>query len=168
MSGRLNKAMADRIAQLNQYRSEFYGTIKQALQDSNKVDTSTDRFVVPSDILFAKGSYTLSPEGKKQLKLIAPAIASLESMIPANVPWIIRVDGHTDKTPVVPGTTRYVNNTQLSFLRAQAVVNELIKAGISPRRLVPTGFGETHPVNSGNDVSSLQKNRRIELRLTNP
>ncbi len=168
MSGRLNKAMADRIAQLNQYQSEFYGTIKQALQDSNKVDTSTDRFVVPSDILFSKGSYTLSPEGKKQLQMIAPAIASLETMIPANVPWIIRVDGHTDKTPVVPGTTRYVNNTQLSLLRAQAVVNELVKAGISPKRLVPTGFGETHPVNGGTDAASLQKNRRIELRLTNP
>lgn len=168
MSGRLNKAMADRIAELNQYQSEFYGTIKRALQDSNKVDTSTDRFVVPSDILFARGSYTLSAEGKRQLKMIAPAIASLETMIPANVPWIIRVDGHTDKTPVVPGTTRYVNNTQLSLLRAQAVVNELVRAGISPRRLAPTGFGETHPVNTGNTAAAMQKNRRIELRLTNP
>lgn len=168
MSTRLNKAMADKIAELGQYQSEFYTAIKQALQYSNKVDTSTDRFIVPSDILFAQGSYSLSQEGKRQLQLIAKAIISLETIIPANIAWIIRVDGHTDKTPVVPGTHKFKNNTELSLLRAQAVVKKLISYGVAPRRLVPSGFGETHPVDTGNSVESLQKNRRIELRLTNP
>ncbi|MCL2749019.1 MAG: OmpA family protein [Alphaproteobacteria bacterium] len=168
MSNRLNKAMAEKIAELSQYQSQFYSAIKRALRDSNMVDTSSDRFVVPSDILFAKGSFTLSPEGKRQLHLIASAIASLESMIPSDVNWIIRVDGHTDKTPVVPGTVRFRNNTELSLLRAIAVVKELEKAGIQPRRLVPSGFGETAPISTGSDPASLQKNRRIELRLTNP
>jgi chemotaxis protein MotB len=168
MSTRLNKAMADKIAELGQYQSEFYAAIKKALQYSNKVDTSTDRFIVPSDILFSQGAYNLSPEGERQLKLIAPAIAGLETVIPGNVAWIIRVDGHTDKTPVVRGTHKFKNNTELSLLRAQAVVRELVKYGVPQRHLVPSGFGETHPVDSGNSPKSLQKNRRIELRLTNP
>lgn len=168
MSNRLNRAMADKIAELNQYQSQFYKAIKQSLHDSNKVDTSTDRFIVPSDILFAQGSFTLSNEGKRQLKMIAPAIISLETMIPANVPWIIRVDGHTDKTRVVRGTTKFKNNTELSLLRAQAVVRELVNAGVSPSRLIPTGFGELHPVDMGTSPMAMQKNRRIELRLTNP
>lgn len=168
MSDRLNKAMADKIAELGKYQSQFYAAIKKALQYSNKVDTSTDRFIVPSDILFAQGEYNLSPEGKRQLKLIAPAIASLETTIPGNVAWIIRVDGHTDKTPVIQGTHKFKNNTELSLLRAQAVVKELVKYGVSARRLVPSGFGETHPVDTGKTPKSLQKNRRIELRLTNP
>jgi chemotaxis protein MotB len=168
MSNRLNKAMADKIAELSDYQSQFVAAIKQSLRESNLVDTTGDRFVVPSDILFAKGAYNLSPEGKRQLNLIAPAIAGLETMIPGDVAWIIRVDGHTDKTPVVPGTTRYKNNTQLSLLRAQAVVAELVKAGIPAKRLVPTGFGESYPVAGGADAAALQKNRRIELRLTNP
>jgi chemotaxis protein MotB len=168
MSNRLNKAMADKIAELSDYQSQFVMAIKQSLRDSNLVDTTSDRFVVPSDILFAKGAYSLSSEGKRQLHLIAPAIAGLETMIPGDVAWIIRVDGHTDRTSVVPGTTRYKNNTQLSLLRAQAVVSELIKAGIPARRLVPTGFGESYPVDNGTDAAALQKNRRIELRLTNP
>jgi len=168
MSNRLNKAMAEKIAEMSQYQSQFARAIRTALAGTNIVDTSGDRFVVPSDILFAKSSYSVSPEGKRQLYLIAGAIASMETLIPADVSWIIRVDGHTDRTPVIPGNARFKNNTELSLLRAQAVANELIKSGVQPRRLVPSGFGELSPVAAGNDAASLQKNRRIELRLTIP
>jgi chemotaxis protein MotB len=168
LSERLNRAMADRIAELNQYQSQFYGAVKMALADTTSVDTSTDRFVIGSDILFARGKYNLSPEGKKQLQLIAGAIANLEEKIPTNINWIIRVDGHTDKTAVVPGTQAYKNNQELSLLRARAVVSELAANGVSPRRLIPAGMGDMYPVQLGTDAESLQANRRIELRLTNP
>ena len=56
---------------------------------------------------------------------------------------------------------------QLSLLRATAVVDELVKNGVSKRRLIPSGFGEMHPIELGRDAQSLQKNRRIELQLTN-
>jgi chemotaxis protein MotB len=69
---------------------------------------------------------------------------------------------------VIPGTGRYKNNTELSLLRATAVTSELEKMGVQRRRLVPTGFGEMYPVNDGTNAAEMQKNRRIELRLTNP
>lgn len=170
MSSRLNKALADKVAELNKvsgYQSDFYRAIKLALGDRSSIQPDGDRFIVSSDILFASGAYTLSPEGKNQLRLIANVIKDLEEKIPTDVNWIIRVDGHTDKKPVVSGTRGYRNNTQLSLLRATAVANELANAGVSKRRLVPSGFGEMHPVELGNDAVSLQKNRRIELQLTN-
>ena len=170
MSARLNKALADKVAELNQvsqYQSAFYRAIKDALGDRTTVQPDGDRFIVSSDILFSSGSYTLSPEGKNQLRLIANVIKDMESKIPSDVKWIIRVDGHTDKKPVVPGTHGYKNNTELSLLRATAVANELARAGVSKRRLVPSGFGDMHPVALGSDAASLQKNRRIELQLTN-
>lgn len=170
MSTRLNKALADKVAELNKvsgYQSDFYRAIKLALGDRSSIQPDGDRFIVSSDILFASGAYTLSPEGKNQLRLIANVIKDLEEKIPTDVNWIIRVDGHTDKKPVVSGTRGYRNNTQLSLLRATAVANELANAGVSKRRLVPSGFGEMHPVELGNDAASLQKNRRIELQLTN-
>ena len=132
------------------------------------VDVSSDRFLIPSDILFGSGSFTVSPEGQKQLRLIAGVIMELEAKIPSDINWIIRVDGHTDKKPVIPGTTAFRNNTQLSLLRATAVVRELVNAGVSRRRLVPSGFGELHPLELGTNPADLQRNRRIELRLTNP
>ncbi|MBR2286249.1 MAG: OmpA family protein [Alphaproteobacteria bacterium] len=170
MSNRLNKALADKVAELNQmsqYQSAFYRAIKDALGDRTTVRADGDRFIVSSDILFASGSYNLSPDGKRQLQLIANVIKDFENKIPSDVDWIIRVDGHTDKKPVVPGTRAYRNNMQLSFLRATAVANELAKNGVSQRRLLPTGFGDLHPVELGNSAADLQKNRRIELQLTN-
>lgn len=170
MSARLNKALADKVAELNQvsqYQSAFYRAIKDALGDRTTIQPDGDRFIVSSDILFSSGSYTLSPEGKNQLRLIANVIKDMESKIPSDVKWIIRVDGHTDKKPVVPGTHGYKNNTELSLLRATAVANELARAGVSKRRLVPSGFGDMHPVALGSDAASLQQNRRIELQLTN-
>ena len=170
MSNKLNKALADKVAELkdvSKYQSQFYKAVKLAMGDNTSITADGDRFIVNSDILFPSGSYKLSAAGKKQLKLISDVIKNMESQIPTDIDWIIRVDGHTDKKQVISGTRGYRNNTQLSLLRASAVVNELVSNGVSKRRLIPTGFGEMYPISSGDDAASLQKNRRIELQLTN-
>jgi chemotaxis protein MotB len=170
MSNRLNKALADKIAELNAlgaYQSEFYKQIKLALGDERGIQQDGDRFIVSSDILFGSGSYKISPDGKKQIQILANVIKEFEKKIPDDVDWIIRVDGHTDNKQVIDGTPGYKNNMELSLLRATAVVNELIHDGVSKRRLIPSGFGELYPVAFGNTKSALQKNRRIELQLTN-
>lgn len=170
MSTRLNRALADKVAELNdmsKYQSAFYRAVKMAIGDRTTIQSDGDRFIVNSDILFPSGSYKLSADGKKQLNLIANVIKDMENKIPSDIDWIIRIDGHTDKKQVINGTHGYKNNTELSLLRATAVANELTNAGVSKRRLVPSGFGDLHPVELGNDAKSLQKNRRIELQLTN-
>ena len=170
MSNRLNKALADKVAELNnmsQYQSAFYRAIKEAVGDRTTVRADGDRFIISSDILFASGSYKLSNDGKNQLKLIANVIKDFENKIPSDIDWLVRVDGHTDKKAVIPGTRAYRNNMQLSFLRATAVANELASNGVSKRRLLPSGFGDLYPAELGNSPEILQKNRRIELQLTN-
>ena len=170
MSNQLNRALADKVAELNeiaQYQSAFYKAIKDAIGDRTIMRPDGDRYIISSDILFPSGKYTLSKDGKKQLAAIASVIKDFESKIDPNVKWIIRVDGHTDNKPVVAGTTAYRNNLQLSMLRANAVVEELAKNGVSKRRLVPSGFGELYPIEMGSTPAALQKNRRIELQLTN-
>ena len=177
MSNRLNKALAEKVAELNekvaelnsigQYQSEFYKQVKNALGERTTIRQDGDRFIVSSDILFPSGSYKVSENGKSQLKLLANVIKDFENKIPSDIEWIIRVDGHTDNKPVLPETKGYSNNMQLSLLRATSVVNELVKNGVSKRRLIPSGLGEMHPAELGQDEKSLQKNRRIELQLTN-
>ncbi len=170
MSTRLNRALADKIAELksvSQYQSAFYKAVKLAMGDQTTLQPDGDRFIVSSDILFKSGSFALSDAGKKQLQVLAGVIRDMEAQIPSDIDWIIRVDGHTDKKAVVPGTRAYKNNVELSLLRATAVAKELEKNGVSPRRLVPSGFGDMHPFALGNDAASLQQNRRIELQLTN-
>lgn len=170
MSNRLNKALAEKVAELNllsQYQSEFYKQVKIALGEDSIIKPEGDRFVISSDILFDTGSFKISNKGKEQLKILAKLIKDLEKKIPENIDWIIRIDGHTDIKPVLPGTKAYWNNMQLSLLRATAVADELIKNEVSRPRLIPTGFGSMYPISTGKDAASLQKNRRIELKLTN-
>ncbi len=170
MSNQLNRALADKVAELNemsQYQSAFYKAIKDAIGDRTIMRPDGDRYIISSDILFESGKYTVSKDGKKQLSAIANVIKDFESKIDPTVKWIIRVDGHTDNKPVVSGTRAYRNNLQLSILRANAVVDELAKNGVSKRRLVPSGFGELYPIEMGKTPDALRKNRRIELQLTN-
>ena len=170
MSNNLNKALADKVAELQdmrEYQSEFYRAVKIALGDTESIEADGDRFIVQSDILFPTGSYKLSAAGKKQLRAIADVIKEMETKIPSDIDWIIRVDGHTDNKPVVPGNRAYSNNMQLSLLRATAVVNELVHDGVLKKRLVPSGFGDMYPFAPNTDATNMQKNRRIELKLTN-
>ena len=170
MSNRLNTALAEKVAELNslsQYQSAFYKQVKTALGDNNSIKADGDRFIIQSDILFNSGSFQVSADGKSQLKILAGIIKDLEKKIPSDIDWIIRIDGHTDNKPVIPGTPGYWNNMQLSLLRAASVADELIKNGVSRPRLIPTGFGDMYPINNGKDAKALQKNRRIELKLTN-
>ena len=170
MSNNLNKALADKVAELQdmrEYQSEFYRAVKIALGNTESVTADGDRFIVQSDILFKTGSYRLSDAGKKQLKIISNVIKEMETKIPSEIEWIIRVDGHTDNKPVVPGNRAYSNNMELSLLRATAVVNELVHDGVARKRLVPSGFGDMYPFAPNTDKANMQKNRRIELKLTN-
>ena len=170
MSNNLNKALADKVAELQdmrEYQSEFYRAVKIALGNTESVEADGDRFIVQSDILFPTGSYKLSAAGKKQLRAIADVIKEMETKIPSDIDWIIRVDGHTDNKPVVAGNRAYSNNMQLSLLRATAVVNELVHDGVLKKRLVPSGFGDMYPFAPNTDATNMQKNRRIELKLTN-
>ena len=167
MSNRLNTALAEKVAELSEYQSAFYKQVKTALGENSSIKPEGDRFIIQSDILFNSGSYKISADGKKQLKILAGLIKDLENKIPSDIDWIIRIDGHTDSKPVIPGTTAYWNNMQLSLLRAASVADEFIRNGVSKPRLIPTGFGDMNPVTDGKDAKSLQKNRRIELQLTN-
>ncbi|MDR1826543.1 MAG: OmpA family protein [Rickettsiales bacterium] len=168
LSDRLNKALADRVSELRKYQSQFIGEVRDAVGGMGGVDVSTDRFVISSDILFPVGGFGLSAEGKRQIHKISGVIKNLESKIPTNVGWVIRVDGHTDRLPVRKDAVHYKTNLELSILRAKEVVREFEKNGVPGRRLVPAGFGDTSPIVEGRTAKDLEKNRRIELRLTNP
>ena len=84
--------------------------------------------------------------------------------IPKDLPWILQVDGHTDKNPI--RTSRFPSNWELSSARAIEVVNYLISLGIPPNRLSATGYGEFQPLDKRDDEIAHRRNRRIELKQT--
>jgi chemotaxis protein MotB len=162
---RLNAALANKVAELARYRSEFFGKLRDALGNEQGVRIEGDRFVFQSEVLFDSASADLSGVGPDQIRRLAATLKEIAGRIPPDIDWVLRVDGHTDIRPI--RTVQFPSNWELSAARAIAVVKQLIAAGIPANRLVAAGFGAEHPLNRGATVNALAQNRRIEFKLTN-
>jgi len=161
---RLNVALAQRVQELSRYRSDFFGRLRQILGNRTDVRIVGDRFVFQSELFFERGQAILKPEAMPELDRIAALLVELEKQIPPDIPWVLRVDGHTDVRPIA--TLQFPSNWALSASRAIAVVQYLIQKGIPPQRLVAAGFGEFQPLDPATTDDAYAKNRRIELKLT--
>ena len=164
LGSRLNTALAQKVQELSRYRSDFFGRLRQILGSRPGIRVVGDRFVFESSVLFESAKADVSPAGRQSLDDLAAAVIDLEREIPPDIPWILRIDGHTDKHPISGGP--FKSNWELSAARAIAVVQYLMSKGIPPDRLAAAGFGEFQPIDPGDDEEALARNRRIELKLT--
>jgi chemotaxis protein MotB len=162
---RLNVALAQRVQELSRYRSDFFGRLRQILGDRPDIRIVGDRFVFQSEVLFATGSDQINDQGTVELDKVAGAIVDLIQEIPTDIPWVLQINGHTDKQPI-SGGGRFRSNWDLSAARALSVVEFFISQGIPPERLVAAGYGEFQPLEEGDTPDVFAKNRRIELKLT--
>ncbi|MCP5381908.1 MAG: peptidoglycan -binding protein [Kordiimonadaceae bacterium] len=163
LSERLNTALASKVAELNQFRSNFFGKLRQVLGDRSDIRIQGDRFIFQSEVLFASGSATLGEGGQQEMDKLADTLSSIMQTIPKDVDWILRVDGHTDVLPI--RTAQFPSNWDLSTARALSVVKYLISRGIPAERLAATGFGQFHPLDPNDNQDAYRRNRRIEMRL---
>lgn len=162
---RLNVALAQRVQELNRYRSDFFGRLREILSDRENIRIVGDRFVFQSEVLFTSGSAEINPAGSEEMAKLASAIIELQREIPDEINWVLRVDGHTDNVPI-SGAGRFADNWELSSARATSVVKYLISQGVPPQRLVAAGFGEFQPLDEADTDEARSRNRRIELKLT--
>ena len=161
---KLNKALTSQVLELQQYRSEFFGRLKEILGSREDIRVVGDRFIFESELLFDSGSANLQEEGKNNMIKIAETLKSITDQIPNDIDWIVQVEGHTDNIPI--STYLYPSNWELSTARANSVLKLLIQVGFDPAQLASAGYGEFHPISSGSSIDDLKQNRRIELKLT--
>jgi chemotaxis protein MotB len=165
LGARLNVVLARQVQELQRYRSDFFGRLRELLRDRRDIRVVGDRFVFESEVLFSPGQAMLAPEGLAALEPLASAIVELENTIPKEIDWAMQVDGHTDNRPIA--SAQFPSNWELSTARATSVVKHLISRGVSPKRLVAAGYGEFQPIDDGTSEDARRRNRRIELKLTN-
>jgi chemotaxis protein MotB len=165
LGARLNVALARQVQELQRYRSDFFGRLRELLKDRKDIRVVGDRFVFQSEVLFPSGQATMTAEGLAAIDQLATAIIELERSIPSEIDWALQVDGHTDVRPIA--SSQFPSNWELSSARATSVVKYLISRGVSPKRLVAAGYGEFQPLEDGFTEDVLRRNRRIELKLTN-
>ena len=161
---RLNKALTSKVFELQKYRSEFFGKLQLILGDRKDIKIVGDRFIFESELLFNSASANLQSAGMEKLKQIGLTLMDTTQDIPADIDWIIQVEGHTDKRSIK--TVQYPSNWELSTARANSVLKLLLDLGFAPHRLSAAGYGEFYPLSDGDSDEDLQQNRRIELKLT--
>lgn len=143
------KKIADLLARMGA------GTAGNAPEGVEVVQTPEGiAFRVAGGVLFASGQDALSEQGRRTLAEVGKQLEGKA----------IRIDGHTDDTPIV--RSKWESNLQLSVARSIAVANFLIKdAGLKPERVSVAGYGEYRPATPGTDDAARQKNRRVEILM---
>ena len=160
----LNNALASRVQELQRFRSEFFGRLRDVLRGRDDVRIVGDRFVFQSEVLFGQGQADIAAAGEQQLAKLAIALNQIAAEIPEDIDWVLQVEGHTDDIPVRAG--RFADNWDLSTERALSVVRFLTTQGLPPNRLAAAGYGEFQPLDSAGTDEARRRNRRIEMKLT--
>jgi len=161
---RLSLELIHKVQELSRYRSEFFGRLREVLGDHPDIRIVGDRFLFQSELLFATGSAVLGEAGRHQLARVADTLREIAQGIPADINWILQVNGHTDRRPI--RTAEFRSNWELSMARAISIVRFLIERGIPPDRLAAAGFAEFQPIDPADSELAYSRNRRIELKLT--
>jgi chemotaxis protein MotB len=114
-------------------------------------------------ILFAPGSADLSPQARQTLSRIAGELrASFGPELRA-----IRVEGHTDDTPIQ--TPQFPSNWELSTARATSIVRYLLESRqFPPEKLSAVGYAQFRPVDDNSTIEGKQKNRRVDIVVLRP
>ena len=161
----VNSALARRVEELEKFKSDFFGRVKELIKGRKEIRIVGDRFVFQSEVLFSLGSEELGVEGQLEMQKLAATLMEIEKSLPTDIDWILQIEGHTDSLPVKKGQT-YRDNWELSTKRALSVLRFLIKQGIDPNRLSASGYGSFQPIDKKNTKSARMKNRRIEMKIT--
>jgi chemotaxis protein MotB len=166
LGGKLNLALAGKVEELSRFRSEFFGRLRQLLGDRPDVRIVGDRFVFQSEVLFPSASADIGQNGREELSRLAQSLREISAEMPSDVPWVLQINGHTDRRPI--RTPEFPSNWELSTARAINVGKFLVSQGIPPERIAVAGFGEFQPLDDREDEIAYRRNRRIEIKLTNP
>jgi chemotaxis protein MotB len=164
LDAKLKRKMLEKVEELSEYRSEFFGRLKKALGNRPDIKVVGDRFVFQSEVFFQTASADLQESGKEQLAKLADTLKELAKTIPKDINWVLNVVGHTDKRPI--NMPQFRSNWELSSARAISVVKFLVEQEIPAERLSATGYGEYQPIDNGNSEEAFSRNRRIELKFT--
>ena len=161
----LIKSMQDRLMGGSPLPVELNTALEDFAKGNDMVEYDASRGMVKfkSDLLFDKGSDVVTSQAAEAIKTLAGILNGTAAQ-----KFDIIVAGHTDDIPIEKPQTRLVHptNRALSSHRAIAVVSQLEKDGIEPKRLSSRGFGEYRPLEpNAPSRKGNPKNRRVEIYI---
>ncbi len=161
---RLAAALAEEVDELQRFRSDFFGRLREVLGDREDVRVVGDRFVFQSEVLFDRAEASLDADARARLRDLADTLEEVTAELPEDLPWVLQINGHTDRRPI--STARFPSNWELSTARATSVAKFLIDQGVPADRVAAAGFAEYQPIDPRDTEEAYRRNRRIEVKLT--
>jgi len=147
----------------NEMASKVYKRIQSQLKSDNipedveliKKEDDTIILRIKDSVLFKKGTSTVSPSAYPTLRNLADIIRPL--------PMRLRIEGHTDNTPV---SKRKIGNWNLSVDRAVSVMRFFKRSDLLPLdRMSAIGYGADRPIVPNTNEKNMAKNRRVDFVL---
>lgn len=147
---------------LNQLLMEIQTFLDQNGLEDVIVANRTERGVVlvlQEQVLFESGEASLIERSYPFLDKVGTVLSSM--------PNLVKVEGHTDNRPIK--TYRYPSNWELSAARSSTVIRYLTENhNLENRRFIAVGYGETRPVVPNSGPVNWEKNRRVEIIISDP
>src|SRR5690606_25831904 len=148
LGSKLNLALAGKVEELSRCRPEFFGRLRQLLGDPPDIRVVGARFGRQSEVLFPTASDDIEHGGLEELRKLADSLREISQEIPSDLPWILQINGHTDRRPI--RTSEFPSNWELSTARAINVGKFLVQQGIPPERIAVAGFAHFQPLDDRN------------------
>jgi chemotaxis protein MotB len=130
------------------------------IREGFEINPESGGIILEGSVYFASGRHQLSAEGKRKLQVLADRLAA-----PEFARFNLRVDGHTDNQPIKHSRSRYRDNWELGFKRAQAVQDFFVQRGISKEQVFVASFADTRPIVGNDTAAGRAKNRRCEVQI---
>ena len=145
-------------------RREFFRELRRQLPVSALYEVLPDRLIIASDPVFIFGKGELGAEGQERLAPVADMLQGLAQQLPAEFPWRLRIEGHSDSRQL-RSNKRFETNWDLSAARSVSMLRFLVSRGLPEDRLSTVGLADTQLRDRGDSSAAHRRNRRIEVHL---
>ncbi len=126
---------------------------EKGIEDVVISDSNDGLHISIEDINFVPDSPELLPDEHGRLDMIAEKLLDVVK----DNEYTLLVEGHTASVGKPTG------EMNLSILRAQTIINELVKRGINKDLFTYKGYGGTAPIGDNSTEEGRAKNRRVEI-----
>ncbi|MBM4367007.1 MAG: OmpA family protein [Deltaproteobacteria bacterium] len=160
-----NQELKERVEKMDARIEKQIAEIQDLIKDLKplidrglvSVDVIDGRVTIgmPSDVLFASGSATLSTQGKEAVTDLARALSRRAA------DHDFQIEGHTDSEAI--NTAQFPNNWWLGSARSITVLEAMVGAGFPRANISASTYAETQPAASNNDATGRALNRRIDV-----
>ncbi|MCZ6602442.1 MAG: OmpA family protein [Planctomycetota bacterium] len=150
--------LKDVVQRLRGAVSDEHSGAYESIRDGFEINPQSGAIILSDAVYFASGKHSLSARGKENLRVLAQRLGSTEYGM-----FNVRVDGHTDNQPI--RRSKYRDNWDLGFQRAQAVQEFFSAEGIDTARIFIASFADTQPIASNSTAAGKKKNRRVEIQI---